>query len=114
MTIDNLSNSKHKVIYRIDMITDKRPSFVEGDIHDRTVIQETFGSYLVAAGQHFTGLKAVGESEKESYKDIDNNVTRSAVLFDEMANADVLGYIAMAVQQVSRAMGSSATHQDGP
>ena len=87
--IDNLCNSKRKVIDRIEAITGKRPEFVEGDIRDRKVLQETFRQYPIDAVMHFAGLKAVGESEAEPFKYFDNNVTGSIVLFDEMARAGI-------------------------
>ena len=87
--IDNLCNSKRKVIDRIEAITGKRPAFVEGDIRDRKVLQETFRHYPIDAVMHFAGLKAVGESEAEPFKYFDNNVTGSIVLFDEMARAGI-------------------------
>ena len=36
--IDNLCNSKRKVIDPIEAITGKRPTFVAGDIRDRTLL----------------------------------------------------------------------------
>lgn len=86
---DNLCNSNHIVIDRIEAITGRRPSFIEGDIRDRKALQQVFHNYSISAVIHFAGLKAVGESELEPLKYYDNNVTGSLILFEEMTKAGV-------------------------
>lgn len=87
--LDNLSNSKREVINRIEMITDRRPEFIVGDIRDRSLLKSLFSAHKIDAVIHFAGLKAVGESVAEPLKYYDNNVSGSIVLFEEMALANV-------------------------
>ena len=60
--IDDLSNSQREVLDRVESISGKRPTFVEGDVRDRELLREVFAQRPVDAVIHFAGLKAVGES----------------------------------------------------
>jgi len=42
--IDNLSNSHLNVLDRIELISGARPQFYEGDIRDRTLLDNIFSS----------------------------------------------------------------------
>lgn len=86
---DNLSNSNRSVLNRIKKITGKQPIFIEGDIRDRTALQNTFKNHSISSVMHFAGLKAIGESEVQPLKYYDNNVSGSVVLFEEMSRAGV-------------------------
>jgi UDP-glucose 4-epimerase len=85
--LDNLSNSKASVLDRIEAITGKRPTFIQGDIRDR----DTLLAALTDCGAviHFAGLKAVGESVAKPIEYYDNNVAGSVKLFEAMRDAGV-------------------------
>ena len=87
--LDNLSNSKISVIDRIVKITNKRPSFIEGDIRDQSLLNKLFSDQKIDAVIHFAGLKAVGESVAEPLKYYENNVGGSISLLEAMKNANV-------------------------
>ena len=87
--LDNLSNSKISVIDRIEKITNKRPSFIEGDIRDQSLLNKLFSDHRIDAVIHFAGLKAVGESVEEPLKYYENNVGGSITLLEAMKNANV-------------------------
>ena len=91
--LDNLSNSKIKVIKKIKKLAKKDFKFIEGDIRDRKLLRKLFKNNLVDSVIHFAGLKAAGESEKYPLDYYDNNVVGSMVLLQEMKKANVKSII---------------------
>jgi len=85
--IDNLSNSKRSVLDRIETITGRRPTFIEGDIRDRPTLMGALAG--CSAVIHFAGLKAVGESVEKPITYYDNNVAGSVMLFEAMRDSGV-------------------------
>ena len=57
--VDNLSNSNIDVINKIQSITKKNITFIEGDIRDKNLISSTIKKYLITTVIHFAGLKSV-------------------------------------------------------
>lgn len=88
IVLDDLSNSSSVVFDRIEQITGKNAAFVQGDIADKTLLDELFSTYHIEAVIHFAGYKAVGESVAEPLKYYRNNVSGSAVLFEVMQAHD--------------------------
>jgi UDP-glucose 4-epimerase len=86
---DNLCNSSAVVIDRIEKITGKRPSFVEGDIRDRAALDGVLENHRIDAVVHFAGLKAVADSVARPLDYYLNNVAGSATLVDAMHAHDV-------------------------
>lgn len=89
IVLDNLSNAKRDVLKRIDIVTNKRPDFILGDIRDHSLLRSVFNNHRLDAVLHFAGLKAVGESEAIPLKYYDNNVNGSITLIDEMYRSGV-------------------------
>lgn len=87
--IDNFSNSSPLVLARIEEITARRPLMVEGDIRERSLLDDVFKQHPIDAVVHFAGLKAVGESVQKPLEYYDNNVSGSLVLFEAMRDAGV-------------------------
>lgn len=85
IVLDNLCNSKAAVVDRIKAITNKKITFVQGDVRDRQCLQSLFSQYKISAVIHFAGLKAVGESVSNPVKYYDNNVMGSLCLAEVMA-----------------------------
>jgi UDP-glucose 4-epimerase len=77
------------VIDRIEKITGKRPHFIQGDVRDRTLLQELFAKFAITAVIHFAGLKSVAECSAKPLLYYDNNVSGSIVLAQEMARANI-------------------------
>lgn len=91
--LDNLSNSSPKVLDRIADITGKTPTFYEGDIRDRTLLQKIFSQHAIDSVMHFAALKAVGESVAQPLRYYDNNVSGSLILLEEMQKAGVFSIV---------------------
>ena len=84
---DNLSNSSIEAIKRVEKITSKSITFIEGDIRSEknlTTAMQGCGAVI-----HFAGLKAVGESVQEPLKYYDNNVNGTLCLLRAMKNNNI-------------------------
>ena len=84
---DNLSNADPSVLERIEIITGRRPTFIEGDIRNGQAMQSALAG--IDAVIHFAGLKAVGESVSKPIEYYDNNVHGTLVLLDAMKKTGV-------------------------
>ena len=82
--LDNLCNSSPKAVERIAQIAGKRPVFYQGDLLDRTFVEQVFDSESIDAVIHFAGLKAVGESVEKPLEYYYNNITGTLILCDVM------------------------------
>ena len=87
--IDDLSNSQREVLDRVESISGKRPTFVEGDVRDRELLRKVFAQRPVDAVIHFAGLKAVGESVAQPLRYYDCNVGGAIALCEVMAEVGV-------------------------
>ncbi|MDM5271264.1 UDP-glucose 4-epimerase GalE [Sulfurovum sp. zt1-1] len=86
VVFDNLSNASKESITRVEKITGKEISFIQGDIRHKKDLSQVFDTYQIDAVIHFAGLKAVGESVEQPLKYYDNNVHGTTVLCDVMAS----------------------------
>ena len=82
--VDNLYNSSPKVIDRIELITGKRPVFVEADCCDRAAMDRLFSDYDITGVIHFAGLKAVGESVEKPLLYYRNNLDSTLTILEVM------------------------------
>lgn len=89
LVLDNLSNSTTESLARVARLTGREPSFVEGDILDRVLLDSLFAQYPIEAVIHFAGLKAVGESVQQPLRYYQNNVTGTLTLCEAMTKAGV-------------------------
>lgn len=89
VALDNLCNSSIESIFRVEMLSGKSVTFVEGDIRDTAVLETLFNEHNISAVLHFAGLKSVGESAKSPISYYENNVVGSLNLFRAMARARV-------------------------
>jgi len=86
---DNLSNSKLTVLDRLENITGKRLTFIEGDVRDTLKLEQALIDHKINAVIHFAGLKAVGESVEKPIDYYENNVTGTISLLKAMRSVDV-------------------------
>jgi UDP-glucose 4-epimerase len=86
---DNLSNSSHEVVGRIERITNQSITLVKGDIRDTSLLSKTIKEKKVDAVMHFAGLKAVGESVKRPLDYFNNNVGGTISLLEAMQENQV-------------------------
>ena len=89
VVLDNLSNSSRESLNRVERLTGKSVTFVEGDIRDASCLDVLFSEHEIAAVIHFAGLKAVGESVAMPLSYYDCNVTGSLRLLEAMERAGV-------------------------
>ncbi|WP_428607292.1 UDP-glucose 4-epimerase GalE [Sedimenticola sp.] len=89
IVIDNLCNSSRQSLERVEKITGKTVSFIEGDIRDQEVLDDLFARNKIDAVIHFAGLKAVGESVEIPLEYYQNNITGTLTLLESMKGADV-------------------------
>ncbi|KSU78698.1 UDP-glucose 4-epimerase [Pseudarthrobacter enclensis] len=82
--IDNLSNSLSESLLRVEKLTGRDISFLEGDIADRTCLQRIFEQDAIESVIHFAGFKAVGESVDQPLRYYGNNVSGTLNLLETM------------------------------
>ncbi len=86
---DNLYNAKAAVLDRIEKVSGTRPTFIQGDVRDKSSLLEVLKAHNINSVIHFAGLKAVGESVEKPLEYYDNNVNGTLVLVDAMREAGV-------------------------
>jgi len=82
--VDNLCNSKKKVIDRINEICGKTPVFYEADCCDYDAMKQIFENEKFETVIHFAGLKAVGESVSKPLEYYRNNLNSALVVLGLM------------------------------
>ena len=75
--IDNLSNSSLSTIENIEKISNKKITFLKGDILDNNFLNEVFNSTKFDAIFHFAGKKSVNESIEDPLSYFTNNLIGS-------------------------------------
>lgn len=89
VVVDNLSNSSSVAIQRVEHITKTKLPFVQADIRDTKLVEDTLITYQCDAVVHFAALKAVGESVQQPMRYYDNNVIGTHSLLSAMTAAGV-------------------------
>ena len=87
--LDNLRNSTPEALYRVARITGREPHFVQGDVRDRSLLDDVLARGRFDAVMHFAGLKAVGESVAQPLRYFENNVGGTITLCRAMQQAGV-------------------------
>jgi UDP-glucose 4-epimerase len=81
---DNYCNSKPEALNRVERITGKTVTRIQGDVRDRAALEAALRSSGATAVIHFAGLKAVGESAEKPLHYYDNNVVGTLRLLEAM------------------------------
>ena len=89
IVFDNFVNSSEKSLQRVEQITGKKISYVNGDIRDYDSLESVFSSHEFQGVIHFAGLKAVGESVEKPILYYENNVYGSLQLLKAMTAYNV-------------------------
>ena len=89
IVIDNLVNSSHKAVERVEQITGKPVAFYENDVRDRAALDRIFEKHNIDCAIHFAGLKAVGESVAMPLEYYDNNLFSTVRLCEAMRDHGV-------------------------
>ena len=82
--IDNFSNSKKDVITKIKKLTGKEVKLYEGDVCNKSLLEEIFSKEHIEAVIHFAGYKAVGESVQKPLMYYENNLISTLYLLEVM------------------------------
>lgn len=86
---DNLTNSSTGVLQQLCRISNRKLTFVEGDIRDTDLLRQVMTQHGCEAVIHFAALKAVGESTEHPRRYYDNNVAGSLSLLSAMEDCGV-------------------------
>lgn len=89
IVLDNLSNSSAESLNRVQQLSQKSLTFIEGDIRNGQLLDQVFEQHSIDAVIHFAGLKAVGESQQIPLAYFDNNIAGSISLVQAMQRAQV-------------------------
>ncbi len=89
VVLDNLSNASAESLKRVERLTGKSVTFVQGDIRDAAVLNDIFSQHAISAVIHFAGLKAVGESVQKPLEYYENNVYGTLTLCKAMSKHQV-------------------------
>ena len=89
VVLDNLCNSAAESLNRVQQLTQKSLTFIQGDIRDAQLLDQVFQQHSIDAVIHFAGLKAVGESQQIPLAYFDNNIAGSISLVQAMKRAQV-------------------------
>lgn len=93
VVFDNLCNSSVESLKRVEAITGKPLTFVEGDVTNAQQLHTLFSTYDFQAVIHFAALKAVGESSQIPLSYYQNNVQGTVCLLAAMAEFSVNDFI---------------------
>lgn len=77
--VDNFVNSSPAVLSRLEALSGRSPTFVEGDVRDPEILDACFQAAIRQGGEvtavvHFAALKAVGESVEKPLDYFHNNM----------------------------------------
>lgn len=86
---DNFSNSQPEALTRVQRITGKKLSVINGDIRDFPALSAAMKNCGATAVIHLAGLKAVGESVAQPLAYYDNNVVGTVQLLEAMGDCGV-------------------------
>ncbi|WP_119686789.1 UDP-glucose 4-epimerase GalE [Acinetobacter ursingii] len=114
VVFDNLSNSSIESLNRVQELTGKSLTFVEGDIRHAEQLDQVFAQHQIDAVIHFAGLKAVGESQQQPLIYFDNNIAGSINLVNAMQRAGVFKLVFSSSATVYDETNTSPLNEDMP
>lgn len=114
IVLDNLSNSSEESLRRVQQLTGKALTFIEGDIRNSDDLNAIFANHAIDAVIHFAGLKAVGESQKIPLAYFDNNISGSITLVKAMEKAKVFTLVFSSSATVYDEANISPLNEDMP
>ncbi len=89
IVLENFSNSSATSLERVQTITGKSLTLIQGDVRNSDCLDRVFAEHNIDAVIHFAGLKAVGESSQIPLEYYDVNVGGTIKLCQAMAKAQV-------------------------
>lgn len=89
VNIDNLSNSEIFINDRVNKITGKNQTFIEGDVLSEESLKNVFSSHKIDAVIHFAAFKSVNESVEKPLEYYRNNIGATITLLKVMKDFNV-------------------------
>src|SRR5690606_3631817 len=89
IVLDNLCNSSAESLNRVEKLTQKSLTFVEGDIRDSQLLDQVFQQNSIDAVIHLAGVKAGGEGQQSPLAYLYDNIAGSISLVQAMQRAQV-------------------------
>lgn len=93
VVLDDLSNGSEEALRRVEDITKKRLTFVEGTVNDGSILAKIFGDNRIACVIHLAGLKSVAASALRTPDYYRVNVEGTLSLCEQMISAEVRNMI---------------------
>jgi len=87
--LDNFSNSCKSVVKPLESLVCQPINWIEGNILNTQLVENTLTHYKIDAVIHFAGLKAVGDSERTPIRYYQNNVCGTISLLEAMKNVNL-------------------------
>ena len=84
IVVDNFSNSRHDIIYKIEQIVKKKIIFYNIDLRDKVKLNLIFKKHKIFSVIHCAGYKSITESIEKPIKYFDNNINTTLSLVDVM------------------------------
>jgi len=91
--VDDLSNTDHSMLDRLEAIIRKKLTFYQLDINRSDHLREVFEDHEIHAVIHFAASKAVGESVKKPLLYYRNNIGGTVALLEVMKASGVGSFI---------------------
>ncbi len=91
--IDNLSNSTIEVLSKITSITNKKPTYFNIDLKDKSSVKDFFENNKVDGIIHFAASKAVGESVQIPLEYYENNISSLVYILQELKTNNLNNFI---------------------
>lgn len=114
VVLDNLCNASQESLRRVEQLTKRPLTFIEGDIRDRALLDHLFIQHSIHAVIHFAGLKAVGESVQQPLSYYENNISGTLTLCQAMQAAGVTRLVFSSSATVYGAEAPVPYHEDTP
>ena len=81
---DNLMNSHREVLQNIEMMTNRKPIFVCGNLLDTDLLIQTLNKYQIKIVIHLAASKSIAESMRNPIRYYENNISGTLSLFRAM------------------------------
>ncbi len=114
VVLDNLSNGSEQALQRVQALSNKPLTFIQGDIRDAQILDQLFEQHDIDAVIHFAGLKAVGESQQIPLTYFEHNIAGSITLFSAMQRAQVFKLVFSSSATVYDESNTSPLNEDMP
>lgn len=114
LVLDNLSNSSEESLHRVQQLTNRKLTFIKGDIRSAETLEQLFSQYNIEAVIHFAGLKAVAESQKVPLAYFDHNINGTLCLIQAMERAKVYNLVFSSSATVYGEANQSPYHEEMP